>query len=53
MRLIASGVLLVMFWTGFYTLSERFTDQRLLLAAFVVTLVVSMVTIAVCFIKRQ
>jgi hypothetical protein len=41
------------FWSGYYTLNGMLKDERLMLAGFVVTLVVSMVTAAVFLAKPK
>ena len=46
-RIIFLGVLLFVFWTAFYTLLQKLTDERLVVVAFAVALVVSMVSMAV------
>lgn len=53
MRLATLGVLLFVFWSGFYTLLRILKDERMIAGAFVITLVISMVTAAVMMAKQK
>jgi hypothetical protein len=53
MRLIVLGAMQFIFWSAFYTLTPMLKDERLTLAAFVVTLVISMVTASVFLAKPR
>ena len=47
MRIIVLAAMQFIFWSAYYALGASLKDERLLLAGFVVTLVISMVTAAV------
>jgi hypothetical protein len=51
-KTIAVSILLSVFWSAFYTLTNFIKDERYVLIAFTVCLVISMVT-AVAFLVEQ
>ena len=53
MRMILLGVLLFIFWTGFYAMLQRLTDDTLIVVAFTAALVVSMVSAAVALARSK
>ena len=53
MRMIILGVLLFVFWTTFYALLQRLTDDKLIVVAFAAALVVSMVSAAVALARSK
>ena len=53
MKTIFCGVLMFVYWSACYTLTQTLKDERFILGAFVVTLVVSMVTATVMLVKPK
>lgn len=53
MRTIFCSALLFVYWSACYTLSSILKDESFILAAFVVTLVISMVTATVLLVKAK
>ena len=47
MRLIVLGAMQFIFWSAYYTLTGTLKNEQFILAAFVITLVISMVTASV------
>ena len=53
MRFMVMCALIAIYWGGLYSIVGAMKDERLSFAAFVVTLIVSMVTAAVFTAKRK
>lgn len=53
MRTIFCGILMFVYWSACYTLTNTLKEERLILVAFVVTLVISMVTATVMLVKAK
>lgn len=53
MRAIFCGGLQFVYWSACYALTAKLTDERMVVGAFVVTLVISMVTAVVMLVKPR
>ena len=52
MRIIVLAAMQFIFWSAYYALTAALKDERMVLGAFVFTLVISMVTASI-FLARQ